>query len=403
MKTGIAMNDDFFRSLDSSTLPVEEADTLPPECYTDDDFFEFEKEAVFNHEWLCVGRADWVKNPGDYFTTSIIGEPLVIAHTRKGEIKAMSSVCQHRAMLVAEGRGNTRGFVCPYHHWVYGLDGALINAPETQTTCNFDKKDIRLPELKLEIWLGFIFVNFDMEAQPLAPRLTEVEKVLKSYDLENTEGPHPEPAPLLPWNWKVMFENNNDGYHASRLHQGPLHDFVPSDRAVFPELPEDTAGYYRLNGSLHKDAAFNVTQKALFPVFPGLSDEDRMQMVFANVPPTLSLVLTSDMVIYLIVRAESAETHYMDTGVLFAPGAMQEPAYEHKVAMTMAAAEEIMQQDQHVDELVQVGLRSRFAVRGRYSWQEGAQSQLNCWLVPRYQAAWEARGRDSKTNGSAHA
>ncbi|WP_411820587.1 aromatic ring-hydroxylating dioxygenase subunit alpha [Hyphococcus formosus] len=394
MKTGLKMNDEFFRSLDSSILPVEQAETLPPECYTDDDFFELEKEALFNHEWLCVGRESWVENPGDYFTTEIIGEPLVISRTRKNEIKAMSSVCQHRAMLVAEGRGNTRGFVCPYHHWVYGLDGSLINAPETQTTCNFNKADVRLPELKVEVWLGFIFVNFDMDAPPLAPRLTEVEKVLKPYDLENTEGPHPEKAQHLPWNWKVMFENNNDGYHASRLHQGPLHDFVPSEKAVFPELPEDTAGYFRTNGSLHKDAAFNATQKALFPVFPGLSDDDRMQMVFANIPPTLSLVMTSDMIIYLIVRAETAETHYMDTGVLFAKGTMSDPSYSHKLAMTMAAAEEIMEQDQHVDELVQIGLRSRFAIRGRYSWQEGAQSQLNGWLVPRYQATWEKMNKN---------
>jgi len=55
MKQNI-MNDDFFKGLDSSVLPVEESETLPPECYTDAEFYEFEKEAVFNHEWLCVGR-----------------------------------------------------------------------------------------------------------------------------------------------------------------------------------------------------------------------------------------------------------------------------------------------------------------------------------------------------------
>ena len=57
--------------------------------------------------------------PGDYFTTEIANEPMVITRNRKGEIRAMSSVCQHRSMLVAEGAGNTRGFTCPYHHWVY--------------------------------------------------------------------------------------------------------------------------------------------------------------------------------------------------------------------------------------------------------------------------------------------
>ena len=59
-----------------------------------------------------------VSQPGDFFTTQIIGEPIIVARNRAGQIKAMSAVCQHRAMLVADGAGNTRGFVCPYHHWV---------------------------------------------------------------------------------------------------------------------------------------------------------------------------------------------------------------------------------------------------------------------------------------------
>jgi len=111
MKLSI-LNDEFFNSLDSSILPIEEADTLPPFCYTSDEFYEFEKEAVFNSEWLCVGRVSQVDKPGDYFTTSIVGEPLIITHDLKGELRAMSAVCRHRAMLVVEGSGNRRGFIC---------------------------------------------------------------------------------------------------------------------------------------------------------------------------------------------------------------------------------------------------------------------------------------------------
>ena len=78
-----------------------------------------------------------------------------------------------------------------------------------------------------------------------------------------------------------------------------MHDFVPSELAIFPDLPDDTAGYYRHNGTKHPDASFNATQKALLPIFPRLTEEDRNRMVFANIPPTLSLVMTCDMVIYL--------------------------------------------------------------------------------------------------------
>ena len=386
--TSPLLTDAFFDGLESSTLDLADSETLPPECYTDAGFYEFEKEALFNHEWLCVGRVEQLKNPGDYFTTRIIGEPLLIAKDRAGEIRAMSSVCQHRAMLVAEGAGNTRGFVCPYHHWTYDLDGRLVGAPAMDKTCNFDRKKFSLPALKVEIWLGFIFVNFDPQAEALAPRLTVVEAAIANYDLAGADLADTITGSFA-WNWKVMFENNNDGYHASKLHQGPLHDFIPSNLAVFPDADAEDAGFLRFNGALHKDPSFNPTQKAILPIFPKLTDEDRNRVTFANMPPTLSLVMTPDLVIYLILRADGAEVMEQDTGVLVAPGAMKDPAFSHKLEVIMSSAAKIIAQDMHVDELVQVGLRSRFAVRGRYSWQEGAQGQFNQWLVARYRKAWD--------------
>jgi phenylpropionate dioxygenase-like ring-hydroxylating dioxygenase large terminal subunit len=383
------LNDAFFEGLESSLGGLDVAETLPPACYTDAGFYEFEKEALFNHEWLCVGREDWVKEPGDYFTTQIIGEPIVVARARDGVVRAMSSVCQHRAMLVAEGKGNTRGFVCPYHHWVYGLDGRLVNAPAMERTCGFDKKEVRLAEFRIETWLGFLFVNLDPDAAPLGPRLAKVAAAIAGYDLANAESATTMTGHFA-WNWKVMFENNNDGYHASKLHQGPLHDFVPSELATFPDSSPADAGFLRFNGTLHPDASFNPTQRAVLPVFPKLTQEDRARMTFANVPPTLSLVLSSDLVIYLILRATGPETMEQDTGLLVAPGATADPAFPHRLEMIMTSAGKIIAQDMHVDSLVQVGLRSRFAKRGRYSWQEGAQGQFNHWLVPRYRATWAA-------------
>jgi phenylpropionate dioxygenase-like ring-hydroxylating dioxygenase large terminal subunit len=378
----------FFDALGTSALAVEQANTLPPLCYTDAAFYEFEKEAVFNHEWLCVGRASWVAKPGDFFSTEIIGEPLLIAKTNKGEIKAMSAVCQHRAMLVAEGAGNARAFLCPYHHWTYSLDGELIGAPAMDQTVGFEKKDFCLPTLQVELWQGFIFVNFDPLATPLAPRLAAIDKVVANYRMDIAEGPRPEPGTRYDWNWKVMFENNNDGYHANKLHMGPLHDFVPSSLASFPDdLPVDTAGYYRFNGTTHPDAAFNVTQKTVFPIFPALSEEERNRMLFVNLPPTLSLVINADMILFMILRADSAETHIMDQGVLMAPGAMKDKLYYKRLEMTLNSVSEIVAQDLDVDRAVQVGLRSRFAVRGRYSWQEQAQQSFNFWLVQRYLSA----------------
>jgi phenylpropionate dioxygenase-like ring-hydroxylating dioxygenase large terminal subunit len=387
------LNDAFFESFSSSVCDLAEAESLPPACYVDPDFFAFEKETLFFKEWLCVGRESWVKKAGDYFTAKHVGEPLVITRTLDGEIAAMSAVCRHRAMLVAEGCGNARSLVCPYHHWVYALSGELVGAPAMSKTAKFDKAEHGLPRLKVEVWQGFIFVNFDADAAALAPRLKDLEEVVRHYRLAELTGPNPAPANRLHWNWKVMFENNNDGYHANRLHRGPLHDIVPSSLAGFPDLCPESAGYYRTNGSTIPDASFNPTHKALFPVFPQLTDEERQRVVFVNVPPSLSLVMNADMVLYLIIQAEDADHHSLVMGSLVTEEAMGNPMFERLMKFNLDSVQEIVEQDLHVDALVQQGLKSKFAPRGRYSWQEGAQRQLNVWLVNRYKPAWDAYKR----------
>lgn len=384
------MNDAFFAGFSSSVCDLADAESLPPACYVDPEFFAFEKETMFLKEWLCVGRESWVRNPGDYFTAKHVGEPLIVTRTAAGEIAAMSAVCRHRAMLVAEGRGNARSLVCPYHHWVYSLDGALVGAPAMSRTCNFDTADHGLPRLKVEIWQGFVFVNFDADAPPLAPRLGDIDSVIAPYKLAHLSGPAPGPTNRFRWNWKVMFENNNDGYHANRLHHGPLHDIVPSSLATFPELPPHAAGYYRTNGSTIPDASFNPTHTALLPVFPGLTNEERRRVLFVNVPPTLSLVMNTDMILYLIIQAEDADTHSLTMGALVTDEALANPMFEQLMKFNMESVQEIVEQDLHVDALVQEGLKSQFAPRGRYSWQEGAQRQFNLWLVDRYRPGWEA-------------
>ncbi|MXP24987.1 Rieske 2Fe-2S domain-containing protein [Altererythrobacter indicus] len=382
------LNDKFFDSFASSITPTEEAESLPPEIYTSAEFYEFEKEALFYREWLCVGREEWLPENGDFFTTTHANEPIIIARGRDGQLNAMSAVCQHRAMLVAEGKGNTRGFTCPYHHWSYDIDGKLVGAPAMSKTCNFDKKKHNLPKLKLETWHGFIFVNFDPEAKPLVEQLKPLEEVVGNFEMATLRGPDALSFEYE-WNWKVQFENNNDGYHANRLHQG-LHDFIPSSLASFPEVPPETAGYYRLNGSTHPNASFNPTQKALFPVFPKLNEEEQNRVLFVNLPPSLSLVMLNDVVIYLIMDARGPSKHGLTFGSLFHPSAKDDPLYEQKIKINDDATAEIVAQDLHVDLLVQQGLGSKFAPRGRYSWQEDAQRQFNRWLVDRY---WAERDR----------
>ncbi|MDB5818443.1 MAG: Rieske (2Fe-2S) protein [Rhizobacter sp.] len=388
---------EFFDSLGSSAVDINDARMLPPECYVSPDFFEFERDAVFDGEWLCVGRESWARQSGDYFTSSHAGEPIVVTRGGDGVLRAFSNVCQHRAMLLAENHGNAKSLICQYHHWAYDLEGRLAGAPAMEQARGFDRQCVRLPEFKVEVWLGFVFINFSLDAAPLAPRLVELTAALERYDVASLDGDHPDPPSRFPWNWKVMMENNNDGYHANKLHAGPVHNIVPSQLSVFPKLSDDAAGYLRFNGTRHADAAFNPTLKALLPIFPGLTQEDRQRFVFGNIPPTLSLVVMNDQITYMILHANSVDEVGMTRGWLVSAAARQDPLFREKLKVSQDTIKSIVAQDLHVDELITTGLRSRFAARGRYSWQEQSQRDFNHWLVRRYQKRWAARPADTRS------
>lgn len=371
--------------LERSTDAVGRATTLPPAVYTDEAWYAFEREAVFSREWLCLGRESDVAAPGDYLTAEVAGEPLIVVRGRDGTVRVLSAVCQHRAMLVAEGSGSCATFRCPYHHWTYGLDGRLLGTPAMQRTEAFDRAEHGLPGLRCEIWQGFVFANLDPDAAPLAPTLAKLDPLLEHFDLA---GCRPRAAtdrfPAMPWNWKVMLENFNDGYHASRLHAG-VHDFCPSELASFLPWEDGDGAVVRTNGFLHPDGGFNALQQAMLPIFPGLTNQERSRVTFALVPPTLAIGAAPDQVFYFLVRPTSPGTIDLEIGYLFHPDALADPLFEQRYQLSAVGVGQIVAQDVATTTAVQKGLGSRFARRGRYSWQEEAQAQLNRWLVRRYE------------------
>lgn len=385
--------DDLLSALEASVEDVANAVTLPPALYTSAEALEFEREAVFMQEWLAVGRAERIPNPNDWFTVDLLGEPVIVLRAKDGAVRAMSGVCQHRAMQLCEGQGNDTTFTCPYHHWIYGQDGRLLGAPAMERTEDFDKGDFGLPQLRVEEWQGFIFVNFDPEAAPLGPTLARYEPYIANYDLANAVCPGTFTLENLPWNWKVMFENFNDGYHANRLHQF-VQDFCPSNMSGFPEPWDDEANVvFRTAGYTHIDGGFNATHRVIMDVFPNLTEEERTRSTFALVPPMLCFGTAPDQCFFFLVRPTGPETIDVEIGYIFHPSALEDPLFEAKLKLSDAGVQVFVEQDQDATTKVQKGLRSRFAPRGRYSWQEESHVQFNRWLVRRYRSNWPAGGR----------
>src|SRR4051812_16670154 len=146
--------------LKQTRAPVTEAKHLPAYYYTSPEIFELEKQKLFYKDWLIVGRVEEFPNPGDYKAFELVDEPVVVCRNAKGELKAFANVCRHRGVAVAIGSGNAKEFLCPYHAWVYDLDGALVS-PSRPRGIKVGPETRQLPPIRLETWGGFVFINFD--------------------------------------------------------------------------------------------------------------------------------------------------------------------------------------------------------------------------------------------------
>src|SRR5215472_16460863 len=149
--------------------PLEQASTIPASWYVDARVCDLERQNVFGQTWQVVARADQLRQPGQYVTCELAGEPLVIVRGSDQELRAFYNVCRHHAAaVVTEEHGTASILRCPYHGWSYGLDGSLKGAPEFDGVCSFDRSQNGLVPVRAETWEQFVFVNLDSRAAPLA-------------------------------------------------------------------------------------------------------------------------------------------------------------------------------------------------------------------------------------------
>ncbi len=192
---------------------------LEARYYTDPAVFTAERDGLLSHTWQFAGHASLAEKAGDYFTFEIAGQNLFAIRGRDGKVRAFYNVCQHRAHELVSGSGSCKVVVCPYHAWSYELDGRLRAGPNIKAVPGLDRSEICLTEVRTEIFCGFVFVNLDPEARPMAEWFLGVEAELRAYV------PHIERLKPLEWveipekcNWKVSVENYSECYHCPINH-----------------------------------------------------------------------------------------------------------------------------------------------------------------------------------------
>jgi nitrite reductase/ring-hydroxylating ferredoxin subunit len=381
----------------TSIGPVESAEILPAAAYISEKFWEFEREVIFKREWLCVGHVNEVASSGDYLPVTVLDEPALLVRDEQGVVRVLSAICQHRGHPIVGGVAdhdrsapclNRRRLICPYHNWTYGLDGRLIGAPSMDETTPVAqlRKTVRLPEFKSEIFHGLVFVNFDESAEPLAGRLTKLDRELSTYPLHDLRPSHTLAQTGLKWNWKLHHENALEPYHTDYVHKG-FHTSVPSHLTQFCTFETGDGQVMRSTGFLQHGGDLYQEKGRSLPEIPGLTDVQRNRVMFVSIMPTVVAVLQPSSVILSVLNVRSAGIMEMRRVILYPKDAFSHGEFKRISEENFERMKTIMIQDQVTQAALQEAYRSRYAPRGRFARLEAAIPQLNQWAVERYRGA----------------
>jgi phenylpropionate dioxygenase-like ring-hydroxylating dioxygenase large terminal subunit len=384
-----------------SVLPVKEAQLLPPETYISEKFWAFEKHAIFSREWLCIAHVNELPDVGDYLPLTVLNEPVVVVRDEKRNVRVLSAICRHRGHPLVGGVMenpqpgrcmNASRLTCPYHNWVYGLDGRLLGAPSMSETTPVSvlRDNMHLPEIRSEIFHGLVFLNFNDDPPPLAPSLAKLNDEFASYGLEKLIPGHVFPQESLKWNWKLHHENALEPYHTSYVHKG-YHDAVPSNLTQFREFEIGdgqvmrTTGFAKTAGDL-----FEGSGNRRLPEIEGLSEEQRGRVLFISIMPSAVAVLQPSFVTITFLSPVSAGVMNSRRVNLYSKAATEVPEFDRIRQEQFEHMKIIIMQDQVTQATLQEAYHSRYMPPGRLSYLENAITQLNTWVVDKYKRGLEA-------------
>jgi len=196
---------------------IRAARTLPASWYASDAHFRDEVAAVWRREWVCVGDLLDMPAAGAWKALTVAGLPVLLVRDRDGVLRAFLNVCRHRAAPLCEtgDEGHGAALSCPYHAWLYRLDGSLARAHGVGEPEGFDTADFSLAPVGVTTWRRWVFVHADVGAAP--PDFGPLAEAVRGYPVDDMHLVLSE-AHERPFNWKVLLENYSENYHTPFVH-----------------------------------------------------------------------------------------------------------------------------------------------------------------------------------------
>jgi Rieske 2Fe-2S family protein len=370
------------------------ATLLPKRTYHDPGIFAWERENILRRDWIMVAREEDVPEPGTYILVELDDDPLIVVRGRDAVLRAFHNVCRHRGTAVAEDPcGKVVRLQCPYHAWIYDLDGRLIRAKHTEDLDDFSFESYGLASVRLETWQGFVFLNLDSDAAPLGAQLGDFVDHWSRFDFTTLRSARRIEYDVRA-NWKFIAENYSECYHCPGVHP-QLNKLTPYDlggdfdpdgawQGGWMELV-DSAGTMSLgDGAGHGSTNGRASMQ-------GITAQDERCVYYYVVWPTTFLSIHPDyLLVHRLVPVGPDRTTVV-CDFLFEAEAMAAPDFDASDAV--AFWDLTNGQDWHVCELQQRGTRSSSWVAGRYSNAEASVHAFDQMVADRYVGAssWSKR------------
>ena len=342
------------------------ATTLPARWYTSQEVFARERDAIFGREWICAGRVEKLPKAGDFFTTVIADESLIVVRGVDGRIRAFYNVCRHRGTrMCLQASGHFNGSIqCPYHAWTYGLDGSLVAARNMAAVEEFDRSDYPLHQAAVAVFEGFVFVNLGREPVLFEHQYASLVGRFSKWNIGQLREARTI-AYDLACNWKLVFQNYSECYHCPLVHP-QLDKLSPSDsgRNDLHEGPF-LGGFSELRAH---GTSLTTTGGSKRPPLGEVDGPDLDRVYYYSIFPTMLLSLHADYVMVHYVTPRSADQTHIECSWLFDPAIMETAGFDASDAVDFWDVTN--RQDWKVNELTHLGMKSRACTPGRYSHAE---------------------------------
>lgn len=344
------------KDIEKAALPIAEATGLPNWFYTSPEAIREEKRRIFSPNWVGIGFAKDVPEPGDVMPVEFLGDPFILSHGRDGTIRVFHNACRHRGVKLVQEAGKTTGLIrCPYHAWCYSTEGQLkqtphVGGPGVHQHAAIDKDKLGLVEVRSHTYLDVVFINLSGDAAPFETHFAGVLERWREYAKPvHHAGGESSFRLEVNTNWKLAVENYCESYHLPFIHPGLNEVSKLEDHAnILSEGP--------FSGQLTRAFTQSVDEHGRsFTAFEGLSERWNCEAEYLSLYPNVLMGVHKDHTFAILLEPVSEGKTLEHVEIYYASSDMADETWLEMREQNAAFWKNVFSEDIGVVEAMHLG------------------------------------------------